>query len=138
MQFVFTFSLMHLRKMRNSVPDIGMHILTKLPIISYPRRFSIQMTNPQPEKKYLQTPRDSFHRAIFPTLFVAQVFGLFPVQGISANHCAHLRFKWKSFRTLYSGVLLSFCLFMLSAEIYRTHKSDTEDPNYANVKSLSK
>lgn len=132
MQFIFNFSPMHLRKMRNSVPNVKMDILTKLPIVSYPRRFSLQITNQQPEKKYLQKPRDSFHRAIYPTLLVAQIFGLFPVHGISANHCSRLRFKWMSFKTFYSGVFICFCLFMFSAEVYRIHKNDSEDPNYSN------
>lgn len=128
---------MNLRQnMRNSVPNIKMHILTKLPIVSYPRRFSMQITNQEPEKKYLQSPRDSFHRAIFPTLFVAQVFGLFPIDGISANNCSRLRFKWLSFRSFYSAFFICFCLYLFAAEVYRVHKSDAVDPNYTNAKNL--
>lgn len=121
-----------------TTPNIKMHILTKLPIVSYPRRFSMQLSNTsEPEKKYLQTPRDSFHRAIYPTMLVAQIFGLFPVHGISANNCSHLRFKWLSFRTFYSIFFICFCVFMACCEVYRIHRSDAVDPNYTNAKSLA-
>lgn len=126
----YLLTLMHQRKMKSSV--VGMHILKKLPIVSYPRRFSLQITSQKLEKKYLQSPRDSFHRAIFPVLFVAQVFGIFPVQGISANHCSQLSFKWMSFRTFYSALFILFCLYLSTSEIYRMHQNDT------NAKSLGK
>ncbi|XP_063705920.1 gustatory receptor for sugar taste 64a-like [Culicoides brevitarsis] len=119
-------------------PHIKMHILTKLPIVSYPRRFSLQLaTTQEPEKKYLHSPRDSFHRAIYPTLLVAQIFGVFPVLGISASNCSHLRFQWFSFRAIYSAFFICFCIFMACSEMYRIHRSDAVDPNYTNAKSLA-
>lgn len=63
--------------------------------------------------------RHSFHRSIFPVLFVTQLFGFFPVQGISALHTHHLRFKWISLRTLYSSVIIVLGLTIAILEMIR-------------------
>uniref|UniRef100_A0A336M5Z9 CSON012659 protein n=1 Tax=Culicoides sonorensis TaxID=179676 RepID=A0A336M5Z9_CULSO len=122
---------------RNSIPKITkMDILTKLPIISYPRRCSLQLANQFSEKKYLHSPRDSFHRAIYPVLFVAQIFGLFPVQGISTKNASHLKFKWISFRTLYSILFIFYCIFITFAEIYRMHVNNADDTSAKSLAGL--
>ncbi|KAL2743554.1 gustatory receptor for sugar taste 64a-like isoform X1 [Vespula maculifrons] len=50
---------------------------------------------------------DSFHRAISPILWWAQIFGLLPLSGISANLPSSLKFKKISFRTVYAVIVAS-------------------------------
>lgn len=52
----------------------------------------------------------SFQEAIGSALVIAQLCGLMPVVGILASSAAQLRFKWISFRTLYSFVVFLFVL----------------------------
>lgn len=61
--------------------------------------------------------QDTFHRAIFPVMFVAQVFGLLPVQGISSSNVTSLKFKWVSFRVFHSCLVVGFGLCLIFAEI---------------------
>ena len=52
----------------------------------------------------------SFQEAISSVLVLAQLFGLMPVVGVKSSSAAQLRFKWNSFRTLYSFVVFLLLL----------------------------
>ncbi|KAI4488020.1 hypothetical protein M0804_004868 [Polistes exclamans] len=56
---------------------------------------------------------DSFHRAISSILWWAQLFGLLPVTGISADTPSKLKFKKISFRTFYT-ILVAFSIFIMA------------------------
>ncbi|XP_043675728.1 gustatory receptor 5a for trehalose-like isoform X3 [Vespula pensylvanica] len=56
---------------------------------------------------------DSFHRAISPILWWAQIFGLLPLSGISANLPSSLKFKKISFRTIYA-VIVAFSISIMA------------------------
>lgn len=47
----------------------------------------------------------SFQEAIGSILVLAQCFGFMPVIGVKSDSASQLRFKWNSFRTLYSFVV---------------------------------
>jgi gustatory receptor len=66
----------------------------------------------------------SFHQAVYPLLFIAQCFGVMPVNNISSKCPVSLRFTWKSFRFIFAVfVMLSCGLEALSAIswTFRTH-----------------
>ncbi|PNF40292.1 hypothetical protein B7P43_G05776 [Cryptotermes secundus] len=49
---------------------------------------------------------NSFHHAVSSEIVTAQCFGLLPVLGITAPNAASLRFRWCSFRTMFSIFML--------------------------------
>lgn len=69
--------------------------------------------------------RDSFHRAIYPVLLVAQFMGLMPVEGIGAANATFLHFKLQSIRTIYAFVFSLIGILFLLFEIYRVNTSDS-------------
>lgn len=75
---------------------------------------------------------DSLHGAIYPLLFIAQIFGLMPISGIKSSSTTALEFKWKSFRTFYTLFLVSFQIGLIFLEILRVHN------NSFNAKSVGK
>lgn len=50
--------------------------------------------------------KGSFHEAIGPVVFVAQFFGVLPVDGVNSGEISGLRFRWKSIKTIYSLVFV--------------------------------
>lgn len=58
-------------------------------------------------RKDIRSFEGSFQEAIGPTLALAQYFGVMPVVGVKSKSAAHLEFKWKSFRTIYSFIMFS-------------------------------
>lgn len=62
---------------------------------------------------------ESFHQAIYPVLFIAQIFALFPVTGISYPSPNDLKFKWISFRVLYCLMYILFALVTFFFETVR-------------------
>ncbi|XP_043500317.1 gustatory receptor 5a for trehalose-like [Polistes fuscatus] len=56
---------------------------------------------------------DNFHHAISSILWWAQLFGLLPVTGISADSPSKLKFKKISFRTFYT-ILVAFSIFIMA------------------------
>lgn len=75
--------------------------------------------------------RDSFHRAIFPILLIAQCLALMPVEGISGLNATSLHFKYSSIRTIYANLFAIFAFIILLFEIYRVNANDE-----ATAKSL--
>ncbi|XP_069678714.1 gustatory receptor for sugar taste 64f-like [Periplaneta americana] len=55
---------------------------------------------------------NSMHRAMNSVLLVAQFFALCPVQGITSSRPADLRFRWRSFRVIYTIIVI--LAFMVS------------------------
>ncbi|EDW19618.1 gustatory receptor 64e [Drosophila mojavensis] len=55
----------------------------------------------------------SFLEAIKPVLIIAQIFALMPVRGISSKYAEDLSFRWQSFRSYYS--LIVIVLFGISS-----------------------
>ena len=51
-------------------------------------------------------PLKSFQEAVGPILVIGQCFGSLPVEGILSKDIANLKFRWKSFRTIYSIIFL--------------------------------
>lgn len=53
-----------------------------------------------------------------PVLFVAQFFGVMPVNGVLNKDLSQMKFKWKSFRTVYAmfccSSLLSYALITVA------------------------
>lgn len=68
--------------------------------------------------------QDTFHRAIFPVLFVAQLFGLLPVQGVSSNNVASLKFQWISYRVFHSCLVVTVGSCFVLAEIINLVEKD--------------
>ncbi|XP_063709343.1 gustatory receptor for sugar taste 64a-like [Culicoides brevitarsis] len=88
----------------------------------------------KPNQTQISRPsRNSFHRVIFPILFVTQCFGLFPVQGISGSHTYHLRFKWLSFRTFFSFVTALIGCLMAFLEVQRLERQKVSAKNVSGV-----
>lgn len=67
--------------------------------------------------------KGSFHEAIGPVLFVAQFFGLMPVDGVKSREISSLCFRWKSMKTIYSLTFVIFgsveCLLCLRLLFHR-------------------
>lgn len=61
--------------------------------------------------------KESFHRAVYPILFTAQVFALMPVTGISSKSPYALKFKWNSILTVYSLVVIASGALTLVVEV---------------------
>lgn len=79
-----------------------------------------------------QQSRDSFHRAIYPILLVAQIFCLMPVAGISATSPAALKFKWSNLRTINSIAFIFIAILAFGIELIRASNEEL------SAKSLSK
>lgn len=62
-------------------------------------------------------PMDDFWGAIKPIIFVAQMFTLFPVQGVFAKDVYGIIFRWWSPRTLYSLFFIVLAFIALCAQI---------------------
>lgn len=59
-------------------------------------------------------------RSLMPkVLALAQCFAIMPLRGVRSRDVADLRFTWRSFRTLYAGVL--FVLTCLNAVLTVLH-----------------
>lgn len=95
------------------------------------RRLSIVDCFRSSSNKIHHVYRDSFHRAVYPIILVAQVFSLMPVEGISAANATFLRFKFYSIRTIYSCVFTVLAFLILAFEIYRVKNN-----NDATAKNL--
>lgn len=68
----------------------------------------------------------SFQEAIGSILALAQYFGVMPVVGIKSNSAAQLRFQWKSFRTIYSLIVLFFGLIYAGITVWVTFTNEIE------------
>lgn len=75
--------------------------------------------------------RDSFHRAIYPILLIAQIFGMMPVEGISAPNATFLHYKLQSLRTVYAIMFGIIGTIIMLFEFYRVNTTDE-----ATAKSL--
>lgn len=76
----------------------------------------------EPEKKC------QFHFAIKNVLVMAQIFGLLPVYGIKDQNIENIKFKWLSYKTIYSIVI--FSLVLLNGILYLVEFT-REDLNFA-------
>ncbi|EDS43730.1 Gustatory receptor 64f [Culex quinquefasciatus] len=65
-------------------------------------------------------PMDDFWGALKPVIFVAQIFTLFPVQGVLAKDVYGINFRWRSLRTLYSLFFVVLAFIALCAQINLT------------------
>lgn len=53
------------------------------------------------EVSILSAKSEGFRKAIWPVVAFVQLFGTMPIYGIRSQSITDLRFKWKSFRTIY-------------------------------------
>lgn len=67
-----------------------------------------------------------FHRAIYPLLVVAQCFGVLPVINISSKCPSNLQYTRKSFRFMFSLLILIGCGFKAAATVAWTFQSGVE------------
>lgn len=90
----------------------------------------IKLWKPSGNVKFIQNEMTrgecdgSFHQAVYPLLFIAQCFGVMPVNNISLKCPAGLNFTWKSFRFMFAVFVMTSCgLEALSAIswTFRTH-----------------
>lgn len=58
------------------------------------------------------------HKFFANYILLAQFFGAFPICGITNARYSKLKFKWRTFRTCYSMLLICFSLFNSSFEVY--------------------
>lgn len=70
-------------------------------------------------KAFERNKFSSFHEAIGLVLTVAQFFGNLPVIGVLDRDCRNVRFKWKSFRTVYACAYLLVGTFEVSLMVYK-------------------
>ncbi|EAT48934.1 AAEL000075-PA, partial [Aedes aegypti] len=63
---------------------------------------------------------DDFWGAVRPIIFVAQLFTLFPVQGVFGRDLQQIRFQWLHLRTLYSLTFLVLAALIIIAQINHT------------------
>lgn len=49
---------------------------------------------------------DSVHVAFGPVLVLSQIFGIMPVQGVLGPTADNLRFRWRSLRVVYAGLMI--------------------------------
>lgn len=116
--------------MRHSVPEL----IKKWGANNIQKRFSIPSTLRPVKQSKTRPQRDSFHNAVFPALFVAQIFGLFPVQGISSTYSTQLRFRWMSLRTFYSSISICLSLYFIMSELYNLRNQNSADAkNLGNI-----
>lgn len=62
----------------------------------------------------------SFQEAIGSILALGQIFAVMPVVGITMNDASKLRFKWDSFRTIYSAIMFVLVTFYSSLTLFST------------------
>lgn len=62
----------------------------------------------------------SFQEAIGSILALGQIFAVMPVVGITMNDASKLRFKWDSFRTIYSGIMFVLVTFYSLLTLFST------------------
>lgn len=68
----------------------------------------------------------SFQEAIGSILAMAQCFGIMPVVGIKCKSASHLKFKWKSMRTIYSLIAISLALIYASITLWITLNNEIQ------------
>lgn len=73
-------------------------------------------------KKYVP---QTFHQSCVDLLTFAQCLGLFPLSEIRDAEPKKLKFKWLSFKMLYSAVLFVLILLCSATSIYKAFSSDT-------------
>lgn len=61
---------------------------------------------------------NSFHESFSSVLVVAQCLAMLPVMGIKNTSAKGLKFKWQSFRTIYSLTAFGFAAAYLILTIY--------------------
>lgn len=68
----------------------------------------------------------NFHKSFRLPIFIAQIFGFFPIDGIS-NDYKSLHFKWLTFKTIYAYfsafgfiITLCFCLNKICKTGYKS------------------
>lgn len=69
-------------------------------------------------KEELYSDNISVHSSMRIPLILAQIFGLFPLRGISSFHYNSLQFSWICFRTIYSIICLLLVSFVLLSVVY--------------------
>lgn len=99
-----------------------------LSLVDKPRKISI--ANIFGARMAQQNTRDSFHRAVYPILVIAQIFALIPVAGIGAPAPTSLNFKWCSIRVIYS---LAFVFSAIAAVVIEFVRASSDA---LNAKSL--
>lgn len=70
--------------------------------------------------------QSSFHRAIYPVMFIAQCFGVMPVINISSKSPMDLVFTWKSFRLVFALIVMISCGFEAVSTIAWTFRTRIE------------
>ncbi|XP_068086409.1 uncharacterized protein [Anabrus simplex] len=77
--------------------------------------------------------QDSIHRSMTSLLVTAQLFGLMPVQGITAPSPSRLRFHWRSLRVLYCLVVLVCSIILLGISCARLARIGVTFPRTAGT-----
>lgn len=57
--------------------------------------------------KSIMSTQGSFQEAIGPVLRFSQVFAIMPVNGVNSKEISNIKFKWKSFKAVYSLLLIA-------------------------------
>ncbi|XP_058817462.1 uncharacterized protein LOC131680768 [Topomyia yanbarensis] len=76
---------------------------------------------------------DDFWAALRPIIFVAQLFALFPVDGIFSKDVNRIAFRWISPRSLYSLCLLVLGALVIIAQVHHVASTTATASNIAAV-----
>ncbi|RLZ02212.1 Gustatory receptor 2 [Cephus cinctus] len=99
--------LMTSQETRNCLGRIRLHALNRSgPRAASKSRSFLRAALENPADPIDRNPNETFHCAIGPILIIAQVFGLFPVMGISSPSPKNLAYSRRSARTIYSLIVI--------------------------------
>lgn len=84
---------------------------------------------PAPTKPHKEES-SNLHKSFKKLFIMAQIFGFFPVQGISGPDYRSLCFSWKSIRVIYSLFAISGAFFLSLMQI---HKMVTKEVNLMEI-----
>lgn len=62
-------------------------------------------------------PQNNFHKSLRFLFVIAQIFGYFPVQGVSEQNVTGIHFSWFSLRVLSSFITLFLGFIVILAQI---------------------
>lgn len=60
-----------------------------------------------------------------PAICVAQLFGLFPYQNLHSKNPSGIKFKWKSFRVVYSAIFLIYMIIAVALNVFKQFRKET-------------
>lgn len=82
----------------------------------------------------MNTDMETTHASFVSVIILAQCFGMFPVSGVKKQDHSHLNFKWRSFKVLFSLVVICLLFINCGFQVYTICVSDSRFISFGEYK----